>query len=116
MNHDQAIREQAVERYLLGELAEDARARFEEHFFDCAICAADLKTGAIFVDALRAERSLLPRQQPNIHLVAEAYRCAMATSVASAGLGRFALGRRLPEHPGIARYATGRYRRPGARQ
>ena len=50
MNHNEAVREQAVERYLLGELPEDARARFEEHFFDCALCAADLKDGAVFVD------------------------------------------------------------------
>lgn len=55
MTHDEAIREQAVERYLLGELAEESREQFEEHFFDCAICAADLKNGAAFVDALRAE-------------------------------------------------------------
>lgn len=55
MNHDQAIREQAVERYLLEELPEDARARFEEHFFDCDICASDLKAGAAFVDGLRAD-------------------------------------------------------------
>lgn len=53
MNHDQAIREQAVERYLLGELAEDARARFEDHFFDCTICASELKTEALFVDTLQ---------------------------------------------------------------
>jgi hypothetical protein len=69
MNHDQAIREQAVERYLLGELDEDARARFEEHFFDCAICASDLKIGVAFVDALRAERQPAGSPKPNIHLV-----------------------------------------------
>jgi hypothetical protein len=69
MNHDQAIREQAVERYLLGELAEDARGRFEEHFFDCAICASDLKNGAAFVDALRAEQRPAGSPEPNIHLV-----------------------------------------------
>jgi anti-sigma factor RsiW len=53
MTHDQAIREQAVERYLLGELAGEAREQFEEHFFDCVICAADLKSGVLLVDALR---------------------------------------------------------------
>jgi hypothetical protein len=62
MNHDLAIREQAVERYLLGELPEDSRAQFEEHFFDCAICAADLKSGAMFVEALRTEP--LPAASP----------------------------------------------------
>lgn len=71
MNHDQAIREQAVERYLLGELAEDARGRFEEHYFDCVICASDLKAGAAFVDALRAQRQSAGSPEPNIHLVSK---------------------------------------------
>src|SRR3954453_18771085 len=69
MNHDQAIREQAVERYLLGELPEDARASFEEHFFDCALCAADLKDGALFVDTLRLDPRPVSSPQPKIHLV-----------------------------------------------
>jgi hypothetical protein len=69
MNHNEAIREQAVERYLLGELAEDARAHFEEHFFDCAICASDLKIGAVFVDALRTDRQPAASPKPDIHLV-----------------------------------------------
>jgi hypothetical protein len=69
MNHDEAIREQAVERYLLGELPEDARARFEEHFFDCAICASDLKDGAMFVDALRADPQPVGSPRRDIHLV-----------------------------------------------
>lgn len=71
MNHDEAIREQAVERYLLGELPEDARARFEEHFFDCALCASDLKDGAMFVDALRLDPQPVGSPQPNLHLVAK---------------------------------------------
>jgi hypothetical protein len=69
MNHDEAVREQAVERYLLGELAQDVRARFEEHFFDCAICAADLKTGALFVDALRADRQPAGSSAPDLRIV-----------------------------------------------
>ncbi|HEY1744011.1 MAG TPA: zf-HC2 domain-containing protein [Granulicella sp.] len=69
MNHDEAIREQAVERYLLGELAEDARARFEEHFFDCAICASDLKSGTVFVDTLRTEPRPAELPKRDIHLV-----------------------------------------------
>jgi hypothetical protein len=69
MNHDEAVREQAVERYILGELAQDVRARFEEHFFDCAICAADLKTGALFVDALRADRQPAGSSAPDLRIV-----------------------------------------------
>jgi hypothetical protein len=71
MNHDQAIREQVVERYLLGELSEDARADFEDHFFDCALCAADLKDGAMFVDTLRLDPRPVGSAQPKIHLVAK---------------------------------------------
>jgi Putative zinc-finger len=71
MNHDEAIREQAVERYLLGELPEDTRARFEEHFFDCALCASDLKDGTVFVDALRLDPQPVGSSQPTIHLVAK---------------------------------------------
>jgi hypothetical protein len=71
MTHDEAIREQAVERYLLGELPEDARARFEEHFFDCDICASDLKDSTLFVDTLRVDSQPVSSTQPNIHLVAK---------------------------------------------
>lgn len=71
MNHDQAIREQAVERYLLGELDQDARAQFEEHFFDCAICAADLKSTAMFVEALRTEPQPTTSPQRGMHVVAK---------------------------------------------
>jgi hypothetical protein len=69
MNHDEAIREQAVERYLLGEMAEDGRARFEEHFFDCPMCASDLKSGALFVDALRAEPQAVRSPKHDIRVV-----------------------------------------------
>ena len=71
MNHDDAIREQTVERYLLGELPEDARALFEEHFFDCALCASDLKNGAVFIDALRANPQPVASPQRSIRLASE---------------------------------------------
>lgn len=69
MTHDQAIHEQAVERYLLGELAGDLREQFEEHFFDCAICAADLKSGALFVDSLPVDPQPAALPQRSMHLV-----------------------------------------------
>jgi hypothetical protein len=71
MNHEEAIREQAVDRYLLGELPEEARAHFEEHFFDCAVCASDLKNGAAFVDALRADPQPFASPQRSIRMVAK---------------------------------------------
>src|SRR5690242_16400545 len=69
MTHDEAIREQATERSLLGELSEDARAQFEEHFFDCTTCAADVTAGAQLVDALRLEDSYAGSPAREIHLV-----------------------------------------------
>jgi hypothetical protein len=48
MTHHDAQEEFAVERYLLDELAGEARDRFEDHLFDCTECAADLKAGLLF--------------------------------------------------------------------
>lgn len=48
MDHHEAERIQAADRYWLGELAADEREQFEEHFFDCRECAEDVRAGAIF--------------------------------------------------------------------
>ncbi len=53
MNHSEAIKLQAVERYLLGELTGEQRDRFEEHYFGCAECATDLKAAAGLVGNAR---------------------------------------------------------------
>lgn len=45
----------ATEKYLLGELRGRDREEFEEHFFECSECAADVKSGAIFVSAAKKE-------------------------------------------------------------
>jgi hypothetical protein len=55
MNHQDALQEMAVERYLLGELSGASLDSFEEHLFECSECAMDVKTGATFIDAARAE-------------------------------------------------------------
>jgi len=54
MDHSEAIDGKFTERYLLGELTPAQRDQFEEHYFDCAICADDVQTGAVFVDNARA--------------------------------------------------------------
>jgi len=53
MDHLEAIRIGAAERYLLGELAPDLREQYEEHFFECLQCAQDVRAGAMFVDGAR---------------------------------------------------------------
>jgi Putative zinc-finger len=50
MDHTEATRLMAAEKYLLGELDPDSREQFEEHFFDCQECARDVRAGAAFVE------------------------------------------------------------------
>src|SRR5258705_12565548 len=57
MNHQEALREMAVERYLLGELNGASLDNFEEHLFECSECAMDVKNGVTFIDAARTELS-----------------------------------------------------------
>ena len=59
MDHNEAVQQMAVERYLLDELAPEARDAFEQHAFDCSECALDLRVAAAFV----AEAKI---QLPNI--------------------------------------------------
>jgi hypothetical protein len=55
MNHQEALREMSAERYLLGELTGEPRELFEEHLFDCPLCAADVTSGVTFLEGARAE-------------------------------------------------------------
>jgi Putative zinc-finger len=57
MNHQDALQEMTVERYLLGELSGASLDRFEEHLFECSECAVDVKAGVTFIDAARTELS-----------------------------------------------------------
>ncbi len=50
MDHNQAVREKATEKYLLNELDPGVRDQFEEHLFDCQDCALDLRAAAMFVE------------------------------------------------------------------
>lgn len=45
MEHEDAMRTSAAERYLLGQMGGDERAIFEEHYFDCRICAEAITEG-----------------------------------------------------------------------
>jgi hypothetical protein len=64
MNHHEALRGEAVEKYLLDELSPQERDEFEEHFFDCSDCAADLKTTAAFLDEAKKEFRSAPAAKP----------------------------------------------------
>jgi hypothetical protein len=58
MTHADAVRTLAVERYLLDEMPEIERFAFEEHYFDCAECADDLRAGSTMRKAVK--QGLLP--------------------------------------------------------
>ena len=53
MDHSEAVRLQAAVKYVLGELPPAKRDEYEEHCFDCAECALNLKAAAAFVDNSR---------------------------------------------------------------
>jgi hypothetical protein len=53
MDHLEAKRLHASEKYTLGELTADQRDAYEEHYFDCAECAEDVKATLTFVAAGR---------------------------------------------------------------
>lgn len=63
MDHNEAVKNHAAEKYFLGELAEPERDAFEEHFFDCEECAADVKATAILVDNVRETLRTAPDQK-----------------------------------------------------
>lgn len=54
MTHQAAVATYAVERYLLDEMTELERHQFEEHYFDCQECAADLRAGAVMQEGVKA--------------------------------------------------------------
>lgn len=51
MDHDLAVKSQACEKYLLGELSPDLRDAYEEHYFSCAECAGQLRMAAELIGA-----------------------------------------------------------------
>lgn len=73
MDHNEAERIQAADRYLLGELSVAEREQFEEHFFSCPECAEEVRAGTVLRANARAvflEEAWQPvgeeREQPRI--------------------------------------------------
>ncbi len=68
MEHDEAIRLNMTEQYLLDELSPEAREEFEEHYFECHECAVDVGAGAVFVEqskiVLAEMPVLIPKPSP----------------------------------------------------
>ena len=62
MDHNEAVRLQAAEKYVLGELPRNLLEEYEEHFFDCSECARDLKAAAVFADTTREVLGATPEK------------------------------------------------------
>ena len=60
MNHDEATQQMIAEKYLLDELSPELKEEFEEHFFSCTECAADLKAGVALIEHSKAILSRPP--------------------------------------------------------
>lgn len=54
MTHSEAVKTSAAERYLLDELSELDRHAFEGHYFECAECAEEVRTGSIMSEGVSA--------------------------------------------------------------
>src|ERR1700742_2072949 len=50
MDHPEAVRQMAVEKYLLHELSPELRRSFEEHLFECPECEFDVQAGYALID------------------------------------------------------------------
>ena len=69
MDHSEASSGHAVDRYLLGEMAEPEVEAFEQHFFECTICTEELASGALLAENVRAEaasRTVAPERRARI--------------------------------------------------
>jgi hypothetical protein len=53
MDHNEAVRLHAAEKYLLGQLPKEQHAEYEEHYFDCVACAEEIKATVAFMESAR---------------------------------------------------------------
>jgi hypothetical protein len=55
MDHQDAVRRGAIEKYLLNEISQAERDEIEMHFFDCQECAEEMRTTAAFLAGAKLE-------------------------------------------------------------
>ena len=64
MDHADAMRMNATERYLLNELDTTQLEQFEEHMFECQECALDVQTASIFLEGSKKVLTPMPVPVP----------------------------------------------------
>jgi len=67
MDHDQAVKSQVCEKYLLGELSPELRDAYEEHYFSCAECAMQLRSAAELIGASQQIFARTPAIDAKVH-------------------------------------------------
>jgi len=55
MDHHSIVDQHLVEQYLLDEMSPELREEFEDHYFGCPECAAEVRATSAFMDAARSE-------------------------------------------------------------
>ena len=88
MDHATAIADKSTERYLLGELSAAEADAFEEHYFDCAECADDLRVGVQVMSGGRGLAREAGRQTvaPVVPIAERRARRSWVPAVAAAAL------------------------------
>lgn len=66
MTHNEAVEQNAIEQYVLGELTGEERQQFEAHLFSCQQCADNLRDTLLFAGAARHEFSAGHREEQAI--------------------------------------------------
>jgi hypothetical protein len=64
MDHPDAVRLMAVEKYLLNELSPELRRSFEEHLFECPECEFDVQAGYALIDGSKEVLSKATAVEP----------------------------------------------------
>jgi hypothetical protein len=64
MDHTEAVRLMAAERYLLDDLTAELQEGFEEHYFECQECALDVRAGNAFIGYAKLELAAKPEAKP----------------------------------------------------
>lgn len=88
MSHDEAINDGATERYVLEEMTDEERDAFEEHYFECAVCAEDVRAAI----AVREGLAAVQHHEPVPAVVPfEPRRWKLPATLATAASAAFAL-------------------------
>lgn len=87
MEHQEAIETSAAAGYLLGELTDEERDDFEQHFADCESCFAEVRDGVRFMHVLPAVVNEVETHQPHGFRWAEMATAASIAIALTAGAG-----------------------------